>query len=274
MQEMIVAVFALLGGWFSAWLSDRCVSAEERSASIFAPVCCAGCGRKREHWDRVPLLSWLLNGGKCRFCGAVLSLREPLISFCTIGVWLVGLALWMPVGKAYAVINAASGSTLLCAAGLCWIGASERPVLLPLLFCTGVFGILIPDGVRLSSHLIGAAGMFAFGLALRFLPESIRGRDKLRWDTILYLGFTGLLLGWRNCFAIFPSAVATGAVLMLVKRKKETSPNAGRSKNVVYAEPIRGSVTVSLCLTCAAVLTLLFGRPMMNWYLSIFARIG
>lgn len=274
MRDLIIAVIALCCGVFSAWLSDRCISAAERNISLFAPIECAGCGRSREFWDRVPLLSWLLNGGRCRFCGAVISLREPLISFFCIGIWLAALRLWMPFGRAYALINAVSGSTLLCAAGLCWIGASERPILLPLLICTGVFGVLLPDRVSLIEHFFGAAGLLAFGVLLRFLSESIRGRDRLRWDTILYLGCTGLLLGWQNGFAILPAAVLTGALFMLLKRKKEIKLSTGKNKETVYADPVRGNMTMSLCLTCAAVLTLLFGRPLMDWYLSIFARIG
>ena len=274
MQDLIVAVFALAGGWFSAWLSDRCITAEERGVSLFAQVNCAGCGRKREAWDRVPLLSWLLNGGKCRFCGAILPKREPLITFCTIGIWMLGLRLWMPLGRAYALINAVFGSTLLCAAGLCWIDASERPILFPLLLCAGVFGILIPDRIGFGSHLIGAAGLTALGFLMRILPESIRGREKLRWDTLLYMGFTGLILGWKNSFSIFPAAVIIGALLMLLQRKKDTSPNGKRAKELAYADPVRGRVTVSLLMTGASALALVFGRPLMDWYLRIFEQIG
>ena len=273
MRDLIIAVIALCGGGFSAWLSDRYISTTERNLSLFAPITCAGCGRRREFWDRVPLLSWILNGGKCRFCGAVITLREPLISFLTIGIWLAALCLWMPIGKAYALINAVHGSVLLCAAGLCWIGASERPVLLPLLLCTGVFGVLLPDRVSVNQHLLGAAGLLAFGFMLRFLPESIRGRDKLRGDTILYLGFTGLLMGWQSCFAILPAAVVVGALFMLMRRKKEIGVNAGKNKGTLFSDPACGSLNVSLCLTCAAAVTLLLGRPLMNWYLSIFTRI-
>ena len=273
MRDLIIAVIALFGGGFSAWLSDRYISTSERNISLFAPIACAGCGRRREFWDRVPLLSWLLNGGKCRFCGAVITLREPLISFFTIGIWLAALRLWMPTGRAYALINAVHGSTLLCAAGLCWIGASERPVLLPLQICTGIFCVLLPDRVDVSQHLLGAAGLLTFGFMMRFLPESIRGREKLRWDTILYLGFTGLLLGWQSCFAILPAAVVVGALFTLMRRKKEIGVNIGKNKGTLFSDPAHGNLTVSLCLTCAAAVTLLAGRPLMSWYLSIFARI-
>ena len=270
MQDLIVAVLALLGGCFSAWLSDRFISTKERDLSLFAPICCAACGRSREIWDRVPLLSWLLNGGKCRFCGAVLAKREPLISFCTITVWMIG----MQYGKAYMLVFAASESALLCAAGLCWICTSERPVLFPLLLCTGVFGVILPDGISLNTHLFGAGGMLAFGLLLRYLPESIRGHDRIRGDTVVYLGFVGLMQGWRNSFAILPTAVIIGALFMLLRGKKEVSSTEGKNGGTFYADPVRGRLSISLCLTCAAVLTMLVGRPMMNWYLSLFSQIG
>ena len=252
MRDLIIAVLALFGGGCSAWLSDRCISSAERSISLFDPIDCAACGRSREFWDKVPLLSWLLNGGRCRFCGAVLSKREPLITFCTIAVWMIGLSLWMPYGKAYALINAVNASALLCAGGLCWIGASERPVLLPFLICTGIFGIILPDGMTTCSHLIGAAGLLAFGLLLRFLPEFLRGRERLRMDTILYLTFTGMLLGWQNSFAILPAAIVIVVLFMLLRRKKQISPSIGKKTEPAYSDPARGDVSASLCLTCAS----------------------
>ncbi len=274
MRVLVAVVFTLAGAGFSSWLSDRCITAEERSISLFAPVCCAACGRRREAWDRVPLLSWLLNGGKCRFCGAALSKREPLITFCTIAVWMIGLGIWMPSGSAYTLTRAVAASALLCAAGLCWIGASERLLLLPILICTGTFGVLLSDGVRTSSHLIGMTGMAVFGLALRFLPVRVRGRDRLRLDTIVYLGLAGLMLGWQNCFTILPAAVITAAGFMLLKRRTEIALSAGKNKGTVRADPANGHLNVSLYLTVAAVLSLLFGRPLMDWYLRLFAQIG
>ncbi len=274
MQDLIISLLALLGGFLSAWLSDRCINAVEGDRSLFESVNCAACERRWEIWDRIPLLSWMLNGGKCRFCGAVQSKREPLITFCTIAVWLLGLRLWMPRSAAYALIHAVNGSVLLCAAGLCWIRASERPVLMPLLLCTGAAGILIPDDLSLISHLLGAGGLLIFSLLLRYLPEWIRGREKLRADTMLYLSLTGLMIGWRSSFFLLPAAVITGALFMLIGRKKQVKPAAGKEMKSDPAEVPRNRTNISFCLTCAAVLTLLFGKPLMNWYLSVFARIG
>ncbi len=272
LYDLLVSATALLGGLLSAFLSDAYLSGAERGIPMFAPICCLSCGRKRELWDRVPFLSWLLNGGKCRFCGAALSSREPILSFFTIALWPAALQLWLPYGSVWALLVMVSGSCLLCASGLCWIGGTEKPVLLPLLLCAGAAGVIIGDGQGFNAHLFGAVGMCCFCLVLRFLPERLRGSERLRLDTLLYLICTGLLIGWRSCFILLPAAVLVGIAFSVAGRKKQRSRNRGPAEN--YADPRKGRLSPSLCMTGGAAIALVFGRVLMDSYLGLFAQLG
>lgn len=44
---------------------------------------CDNCGKKIHWYENIPLLSYLLLGGKCRNCGKKISLRYPLIELST-----------------------------------------------------------------------------------------------------------------------------------------------------------------------------------------------
>jgi leader peptidase (prepilin peptidase)/N-methyltransferase len=44
---------------------------------------CPACAAKIAPWDNVPVLAWLWLGGRCRSCGARISLRYPLIELVT-----------------------------------------------------------------------------------------------------------------------------------------------------------------------------------------------
>jgi prepilin signal peptidase PulO-like enzyme (type II secretory pathway) len=44
---------------------------------------CASCGHELEAVDLVPILSWLLLRGRCRFCGSKISLQYPLVEATT-----------------------------------------------------------------------------------------------------------------------------------------------------------------------------------------------
>jgi len=54
------------------------------------PSACPACGRGIRFYDNIPLVSWLVLGGKCRYCKATISPRYFVIEFLT-GLVFTGL---------------------------------------------------------------------------------------------------------------------------------------------------------------------------------------
>ena len=267
--DVLISAAALIGGAAAAYMSERLITSSIDGRSLFSPGHCPSCGRLSEFWDRVPLLSWVLNGGKCRFCGAAVSKREPILSFFHLALWPIALQIWLPRGAAAALIILVSTSCLLCAAGLCWVGAGEKPVLLPYLL-----SMMQPGALRIADQVFGALGVLAFCLILRFLPLKTQGREGLRTDTMVYLSCAGLIQGWQSCFVILPGAVLLGIVFSLFGRKKQKSLLRGPRQEKRTAEGRTRGVTPSLLLTGGAAASLVFGRLLMNGYLALFSQIG
>lgn len=59
---------------------------------------CPKCGHKFSPFDLIPVLSWVLLKGRCRYCKELISVRYPLVELVT--------------GVLYAAVFAASGITL------------------------------------------------------------------------------------------------------------------------------------------------------------------
>jgi leader peptidase (prepilin peptidase)/N-methyltransferase len=57
---------------------------------VSPPSSCPACGRHIYFYDNIPLVSWLLLGGKCRFCKAPISPRYFVIELLT-GLLFIGL---------------------------------------------------------------------------------------------------------------------------------------------------------------------------------------
>lgn len=58
---------------------------------ISPPSACPSCGKHIAVYDNVPLLGWLMLGGKCRNCRTPISIRYPLVELATGILWaLVG----------------------------------------------------------------------------------------------------------------------------------------------------------------------------------------
>jgi leader peptidase (prepilin peptidase)/N-methyltransferase len=60
--------------------------------SIYEPKrsFCPSCKKTILAWDNIPVISWLLLGGRCRFCGASISLRYPMVEGLT-AIMLYGI---------------------------------------------------------------------------------------------------------------------------------------------------------------------------------------
>ncbi len=75
----IVALSALLGALVGSF-SNVLIYRIPRGESIaFPPSRCPHCGHRLGILDLVPIFSWVALGGKCRYCGAPISSRYPLV---------------------------------------------------------------------------------------------------------------------------------------------------------------------------------------------------
>jgi len=89
----IVAVSALLGALVGSF-SNVLIYRIPRGQSIsFPPSRCPNCGHRLGVLDLVPVFSWVALGGKCRYCGAPISSRYPLVeTVSALGYGLLALA--------------------------------------------------------------------------------------------------------------------------------------------------------------------------------------
>ena len=70
------AVFGTIWGSFF----NVCIARVPRGQSVVRPPShCFSCGRTVKPWDNIPILSYLLLRGRCRFCGVHFSPRYLLI---------------------------------------------------------------------------------------------------------------------------------------------------------------------------------------------------
>lgn len=80
---MILALFFLFGLVVGSFL-NVCISRIPEGISIVSPGSrCPNCGAAIKPYDNVPVISWLLLGGKCRACSAPISTMYPAIELVT-----------------------------------------------------------------------------------------------------------------------------------------------------------------------------------------------
>jgi leader peptidase (prepilin peptidase) / N-methyltransferase len=160
------------------------------------PSACPVCGAPIRPRDNVPVLAWLLLRGRCRDCGAPVSLRYPLVELGT-GV------LFAAVAVRFGADPALPAFLYLAAAGLALAvidvdhkrlpDALTLPSYLVLAVLLGVAALLGADGSWLRA-LLGATALFGVYFALCFAYPAGMGFGDVKLAGVL--GMATAWLGW------------------------------------------------------------------------------
>ncbi len=170
---------------------------------------CPACLHPLSSRDLVPVLSWLLARGRCRYCAAKVSVRYPLTELALALAFLpIGLAAEPPATEA-ALLASVTGLAVILLADL------ERRIipnkaLIALLLPAFYIGAVQSGG--LLSPLLGAALGLGLGALLRLGARLIAGRSGLGLGDVKFLGLAGLFLGPAS-FAPFLLIAGIGGVL-------------------------------------------------------------
>ncbi len=175
---------------------------------------CPGCGGRIAGRDNLPILSFVLLGGRCRMCGARISWQYPAVEAASGLLWLMS---WLAFGPTVDGLAAAVFSSLLLV--LAVIDAAH--FLLPdrLTYVTLGLGLAASFGVSwttpLRSALAAAAGA-AVLLLLIGVWYLLRGVRGMGLGDVKMLAGAGAFLGlWGMWLALF-LACLSGALLGLL----------------------------------------------------------
>jgi leader peptidase (prepilin peptidase)/N-methyltransferase len=228
---------------------------------ISPPSHCPSCEQPVRWHDNIPVLSWLLLRGRCRFCGESISAQYPLVELAT-------ALIWAGVFAAYGLNwEAARGGLFLTM--LFGIAISDaRFYIIPDQFSIGgaVLGVglsLLPGGVDLRTSLMGAAvgfgALWVVGVAGTWIIRRISpgrleeaGVDQaMGGGDIKMMMMVGAFLGvWGVVLTLF-----IGSLLALVV----FGPIASLSKRLI---------PLGVFLAAAAAIAYAWGDGMVAWYLT------
>lgn len=215
---------------------------------------CESCGKVLSGIDLIPLLSFFLLRGRCRYCGAKLSWQYPLVEGGT-GLLFAALYLSSPITYCLLLI-ASSALIVIFITDLLENRVFDQVVLIGIVSALLYRLSLITDHLSLITYdLLLATGVFAFFWALRLIT---RGRGMGEGDPPV--GFlTTLLVGFPQglvaLFLTFVFGAAAGLALVLSGRKK-----FGEQEQIPFGP----------FLVVAVFATILVGDYLWSWYIGIF----
>jgi leader peptidase (prepilin peptidase)/N-methyltransferase len=190
----------------------------------WARSACPHCDQRLSVADLMPVASWLLSGGRCRYCATPLGIFYPGIEIAALGV-----AVWAAIALPDPLLIWAG-----CLLGWSLLGAAtvdSRHLVLPDVLVLP----LIPAGILLHAwlavdvwvdHLIGASIGFALFAMISFVYRGLRKREGLGLGDAKLLAAAGAWVGWVG----LPSVLLLGATFGLATALalRMTGRNVGR----------------------------------------------
>jgi leader peptidase (prepilin peptidase)/N-methyltransferase len=204
MNPLPAAVLAGLAGLLAGSFANVVIHRVPRRESVVRPASrCPACGAPVAARDNLPVVGWLLLGGRCRSCRAPISVRYPLVELGMGLLWFLLTWRLVAAGLGWAV-PAYLALAFVCLV-LAVIDASTRllpnritypafPVVLGLLVLASVG---LGDLGRLGRGLLAALAVGAFFLALALISPRGMGLGDVKLAPTL-----GLALGWLSWGAV------------------------------------------------------------------------
>lgn len=160
---------------------------------------CEFCGHILAWYELIPIISFLIQGGKCRKCRAKLSWWYPLIEIIT-GLFFVGCYLYY--GFTYDLLLALIISSVLiitCISDFNYLVILDEVLVVSSLAALVV--IFLKEGFNgLIISLLSGLLMFFFMLMVKIVGDKAFKRESLGGGDIKLSLFIGLVLGYKLSF--------------------------------------------------------------------------
>lgn len=280
--EIIGYIFIfILGAMVGSFLNVVIHRVPHEQSIVFPNSACPSCKNSIKPYDNIPILSWIILGGRCRNCKEKISPRYPAVELLTALVFLVvyhqiGFNAFLPV----CLVFAASVVALIFidAEHMILPNVITYPLLVfallvrfvfPFIFGAEYFSDLAAFPLnRLEDYpvwLVSVLGAVLGGLAgggflwlVGAIWKMLRGVDAMGLGDVKMMFAVGALLGWRlTILSIFLGAFS-GAIIgvFVIARQKD--------------KDMQTQIPFGIFLGIGSMLSLLFGEAMIKWYFDNF----
>jgi len=215
---------------------------------------CTSCGRALSWFDNIPILSWVVLGGRCRTCRAPVSAMYPIVEAVTALTFLGGYLLYGLTPLAFVRVAFA------CALIVLFVTDLQHKILpnvitLPGIVIGFVASFFLPPGWFDSLIGIAVGGGVLYAIAEGYYR--IRGHEGLGMGDVKLLALIGAFLGWKLVLLTLVFASFTGALLGMAL----IATSRGDMK---YALPF------GTFLAVGAVISAAWGTPIVDWYFGFY----
>lgn len=249
-----IVILTLLGLAIGSFLNVCIYRIPRRQSLNHPPSRCPHCGNQLRWIDNIPVVSYLVLGGRCRKCRKGISVRYPLVELLTMGLFLLHYSVfdWTPL--------LAVRLLFACAMVVLFAIDLEHQILPDVITLPGIvagllFSLFLPPGAM--SALLGAV---AGGGVLFLIAEAwsrLRNVEAMGFGDVKMLAMIGAFLGVKLVLLTFVLSSFIGGL-------------AGGLLILSGRGTMASKVPFGTFLAVAALIASLYGDGMVNWYLGLY----
>ncbi len=197
LPKWIIYLFSFVWGTIWGSFYNVCIYRLPNNISIiFPPSHCPKCGHKLKWYDNIPLISYLLLRGRCRYCGSKISSRYPIIELIT---GLISVIILLKTGLSYLYfLYFFYFGCLLVISAIDWDTYTIPDVIsIPMIAVGFILLIFKITPINLTDGLIGALIGGGLPLSIALVFEKLKKMDSpaLGGGDIKILAAIGLFQG-------------------------------------------------------------------------------
>lgn len=249
----LVLIFGLLIGSFLNVVIYRLPREE---SIVFPGSHCTSCNHELSWYDNIPVLSYIMLGGKCRYCKAKISFQYPFVELLNGFLFVI---MYVFFGFSIDFIFYSLISSTLVAIG----GVDLKEQLIPdslvisILVLSVIHKALLYFISGVSTNIIDSI----LGLALAgglFLLIVLLSRGGMGGGDVTLIGALGFVLGVKDILLVILLSFVLGAIISLfllgfkIKSRKDPIP-------------------FGPFIILAFYITLLFGDSLIDWYFNLLS---
>ena len=239
----------ILGLLIGSFLNVVIFRLETKDSIISGRSHCPKCGAVLKWFDLIPVLSFLIQKGKCRYCHKRISLQYPSVEIIT-GLLFLLIFNFQTLNLFYYLV-------IVC--------------LLIVIFVYDLKHYIIPDKIVFPAIIIALIFNFQFsifnefsifkfsilsalGAALFFLSLVLVSKGRwLGWGDVKLAILMGLVLGWPNILAALFLSFFSGAII-------------GIGLIIAGKKGLKSQIPFGPFLVGATIIVMLYSQQIVDWY--------
>ncbi|MGC9006457.1 MAG: prepilin peptidase [Sulfurihydrogenibium sp.] len=257
----LFAVF-LLGASIGSFLNVVIYRLPREMSIVYPPSTCPTCKNRIKWYDNIPIVSYIILKGKCRFCKTDISIRYPIVEFITA---LAAVVSYLKFGFTLDfVFTFYFLASMIALSFIDW----DFKIIPDEINFLGVFSGLLYAGIKsfqqgsfepLINALLGSLVGSGFLFLIAFFYLKVRNIEGLGMGDVKLLAFIGSYVGWFGALftILFGSVLGLVASLYFMKKQKED-------------EIMKLEIPFGPFLAMAGIIYLFFGEKIYNFYLGGF----